>query len=38
MGNKNIMTNISNIYRTQANDSIMYGYFRIGFIDFTGKK
>ena len=28
--NKNIGTNI---YRIKANDSIMYGYFSIGFID-----
>ena len=33
-GNKNITTNI---YRTQANDSIMCGYFCIGFIDFMLK-
>ena len=35
--NKNIMTNI---FRTQAYDSIMCGYFCIGFIDFmlAGKK
>ena len=34
--NKNIKTNI---FRIQANDSIMCGYFCIGFIDFmlTGK-
>ena len=31
IGNKNIITNI---YRIQAYDSIMWGYFRIGFIDF----
>ena len=31
IGNKNIMTNI---YRIQAYDSIMCGYFCIGFIDF----
>ena len=31
-GNKNIKTNI---FRIQAYDSIMYGYFCIGFIDFT---
>ena len=31
IGNKNIITNI---YRIQAYDSIMCGYFRIGFIDF----
>ena len=31
IGNKNIMTNI---YRIQACDSIMCGYFCIGFIDF----
>ena len=30
--NKNIKTNI---FRIQAYDSIMYGYFCIGFIDFT---
>ena len=30
-GNKNIITNI---YRIQAYDSIMWGYFCIGFIDF----
>ena len=29
--NKNI---IANIFRIQANNSIMYGYFCIGFIDF----
>ena len=29
--NQNIKTNI---FRIQAHDSIMYGYFRIGFIDF----
>ena len=32
--NKNITVNI---YRIQANDSIMYGYFCIGFIDFVLK-
>ena len=31
IGNKNIE---ANIYRVQANDSIMCGYFCIGFIDF----
>ena len=31
VGNKNIM---ANIFRTQANDSLMRGYFCIGFIDF----
>ena len=31
IGNKNIKPNI---YRVQANDSIMCGYFCIGFIDF----
>ena len=31
IGNKNIITNI---YRIQAYDSIMCGYFRIGFINF----
>ena len=31
MHNKNIITNI---FRIQAYDSIMYGYFCIGFIDF----
>ena len=31
IGNKNIITNI---YRILAYDSIMWGYFRIGFIDF----
>ena len=31
IGNKNIK---ANIYRVQANDSIMRGYFFIGFIDF----
>ena len=31
IGNKNIK---ANIYRVQANDSIMCGYFCIGFIDF----
>ena len=34
IGNKNIITNI---YRTQAYDSIMCGYFCIGFIDFMLK-
>ena len=34
IGNKNILTNI---YRIQAYDSIMYGYFCIGFIDFMLK-
>ena len=33
-GNKNITTNI---YRIQANDSIMCGYFFIGFIGFMLK-
>ena len=32
--NKNIITNI---YRIQANDSIMCGYFCTGFIDFILK-
>ena len=31
IGNKNIK---ANIYRIQANDSVMCGYFCIGFIDF----
>ena len=31
IGNKNIKTNI---FRIQAYDSIIYGYFCIGFIDF----
>ena len=31
IGNKNIKTNI---FRVQASNSIMYGYFGIGFIDF----
>ena len=36
-GNKNI---IANIFRVQANDSVMCGHFCIGFIDFilAGKK
>ena len=34
IGNKNIVTNI---YRIQAYDSIMCGYFCIGFIDFSLK-
>ena len=34
IGNKNIITNI---FRTQACDSIMCGYFCIGFIDFMFK-
>ena len=34
VSNKNIKTNI---YRTQVNDSIMYGYFSIGFINFMLK-
>ena len=35
--NKNIK---DNIFRVQANNSVMHGYFCIGFIDFmlTGKK
>ena len=33
IGNKNI----TNIYRIQADDSIMCGYFCIGFIDFMLK-
>ena len=37
VGNKNIITNI---FRVQANNSVMCGYFCIGFIDFmfAGKK
>ena len=37
VGNKNIKVNI---FREQANDSVMCGYFCIGFIDFVlaGKK
>ena len=37
IGNKNIK---GNIFRVQANDSVMSGYFCIGFIDFVlaGKK
>ena len=37
VGNKNI---IANIFRVQANNSVMRGYFCIGFIDFmlAGKK
>ena len=37
IGNKNIK---ANIFRVQSNDSIMCGYFCIGFIDFmlAGKK
>ena len=34
IGNKNIITNI---YRVQAYDSIIWGYFCIGFIDFMLK-
>ena len=34
MGNKNVVTNV---YRIQAYDSIMCGYFCIGFIDFMLK-
>ena len=34
IGNKNMITHI---YRIQAYDSIMCGYFCIGFIDFTLK-
>ena len=34
IGNKNIKTNI---YRIQANNSIICGYFCIGFIDFMLK-
>ena len=34
IGNRNI---ISNIYRIQNYDSIMYGYFLIGFIDYMFK-
>ena len=32
IGNKNIK---ANIFRVQANDSVMCGYFYLGFIDFT---
>ena len=32
IGNKNIK---ANIFRVQANDSIMCGYFCIGFIDYV---
>ena len=37
VGNKNI---IVNIFRVQANNSVMWGYFCIGFMDFmlAGKK
>ena len=37
VGNKNIT---ANIFRVQANDSVMYGYFYIEFVDFmlAGKK
>ena len=37
VGSKNIK---ANIFRVQANDSVMCGYFCIGFIDFmlAGKK
>ena len=37
IGNRNIK---ANIFRVQANDSIMCGYFCVGFIDFmlAGKK
>ena len=37
LGNKNIK---ANIFRTEANNSVMCGYFRIGFTDFVlaGKK
>ena len=31
VGNKNIK---ANIFRVEANDSVMWGYFWIGFIDF----
>ena len=31
MGNRNIK---ANIFRVQANNSVMYGYFYFGFIDF----
>ena len=34
IGNENIVTNI---YRIQAYDSIMCGYFQIGFLDFMLK-
>ena len=34
IGNKNIVTNI---YRIQNYDSVMYGYFYIGFIDYMFK-
>ena len=34
LGNKNIITNI---YEIQAYDSIMWGYFCIGFVDFMLK-
>ena len=35
INNKNIKTNI---FRIQANDSVMCGYFCIGFIDFMLKE
>ena len=37
IGNKNLK---ANIFRVQANNSVMFGYFCIGFIDFmlAGKK
>ena len=35
IGNKNV---VINIYRMQANDSIICGYFCIGFIDFMLKR
>ena len=41
MANENTPKNIiANIFRVQANDSVMCGYFCIGFIDFMleGKK
>ena len=34
IGNRNIK---ANIYRVQANNSVMCGYFCIGFIDLAGK-
>ena len=37
IANKNIITNIINIYRIHASDLIKCGYFCVGFIDITIK-
>ena len=37
INDKSIITNISNIFRIQAYDSVMCGYFWISFLDFMVK-